>query len=255
MTQAETAAPDFMSTLATGARMIGVPLSADQLARFERYYQELVTWNRKFNLTAITDYEDVQTKHFLDSLAGLPILAEELGLPVTLRPELRLVDVGTGAGFPGIPLKLAAPGLNLTLMDGTGKKIRFLEQVAAALDLDDITIVQGRAEELGRTEAFRAQYDVVTARAVAPLSTLVEYLLPMVRPGGFSLIYKGPGAPQEFLAARKAIQVLGGDTVRFAPLEVPFVEGGRFILLVKKVRATPDLYPRGQGLPRRQPID
>ncbi len=243
-----------MQQLRAGARTLGVDLTPAQLDQFERYYQALVQWNRKFNLTAITDYEEVQAKHFLDSLAGAPILAEELGVTLPIRRPLHLVDVGTGAGFPGIPLKIAEPRIRLTLMDGTGKKIQFLQQVIDELALSNAETVQGRAEELGRRPAYRGQFDAVTARAVAPLNTLVEYLLPLVRREGYALIYKGPGAPEEFVAARKAIGVLGGETTRMVPVEIPFVEGRRFILLIKKVRRTPDLYPRGQGLARKQPI-
>ena len=243
-----------MQRLQAGAQELGVPLTPEQFEQFERYYHALVQWNRKFNLTAITDYEEVQAKHFLDSLAGAPILAEELGMTLPMERPLHLVDVGTGAGFPGVPLKIAEPKLKLTLMDGTGKKIRFLQTLIDELGLTRAETLQGRAEELGRQPAYRGQFDVVTARAVAPLNTLVEYLLPLVRRDGYALIYKGPSGPEEFMAARRAIEVLGGETMRMAPLDIPFVEGRRFILLIKKVRRTPDLYPRGQGLARKQPI-
>jgi 16S rRNA (guanine527-N7)-methyltransferase len=213
-----------------------------------------VQWNRKFNLTAITDKDDVQTKHFLDSLAGLPLISEELGDDLPPKRRLHLVDVGTGAGFPGVPLKIAAPRLKLTLMDGTGKKVRFLEHLIAKLKLDDTRVVQGRAEELGRTTAHRGQYDLVTARAVAPLNTLVEYLLPLVRRDGYAIVYKGPSASEEFIDARKAIDTLGGEVARFVPVQVPSLPEGRFIILIKKVRRTPDPYPRGQGLARKKPL-
>lgn len=246
---------DRLQRLQAGYRIFDIELSPEQLRQFETYYQELVQWNRKFNLTAITEYEDVQAKHFLDSLAGLPILVEELGVSLPLHTSLHMVDVGTGAGFPAIPLKIAAPNLQVTLMDGTGKKIQFLKQLSDALALSNVETVQGRAEELGRDPIYRERFDIVTARAVAPLNTLVEYLLPLVRLNGYALIYKGPSAPEEFIDARKAITVLGGETTRMAPVEVPFVEGRRFILLIKKVRHTPNLYPRGQGLARKQPIN
>ena len=154
--------------LEAGCRQLGIPLSPQQLDQFKRYYHELLLWNQKFNLTSITDHDGVQTKHFLDSLAALPVLAEELeeSLPPTRR--YHLVDVGSGAGFPGVPLKIAAPRLKLTLMDGTGKKVRFLESLVQTLGLDTTRVVQGRAEELGRATAHRGQYDLVTARAVAP---------------------------------------------------------------------------------------
>lgn len=243
-----------MMLLDAGCREWGLSLTSAQLESFEMYYQQLVLWNKKFNLTAITDYEDVQTKHFLDSLSGLPLLSEELGEPLTLSHPLNLIDVGTGAGFPGIPLKMLIPSLNLTLLDGTQKKIHFLEQLTSDLDLDGTTVVKGRAEEIGRQGEFREQFDVVTARAVAALNTLVEYLLPLVRVGGYALIYKGGNASTEFVEARHAISLLGGETVRFAPVEVPYLDQQRFVLLIKKTGPTPNSYPRGQGLARKQPL-
>jgi 16S rRNA (guanine527-N7)-methyltransferase len=199
----------------------------------------------------------VQTKHFLDSLAGWPPTAGELGFSdpnaMPTRP-LHLVDVGTGAGFPGVPLKILLPGLKLTLVDGTGKKVLFLNQLVEELALEQVAVVQGRAEELGQKEAFRERFDLVTARAVAPLNTLVEYLLPLVRRDGFAVIYKGANAAQEFIDARKAIELLGGETTRMAPLKVPFLAEQRFLLLVRKVQNTLRQYPRGQGLARTKPL-
>jgi 16S rRNA (guanine527-N7)-methyltransferase len=249
----EPASAGGLSLLVEGCRRLQIPLTPTAIEAFERYYQELVAWNERINLTSIVDYEEVQTKHFLDSLVSLPLLAEELGAPLPL-PSLCLLDVGTGAGFPGVPLKLASPALQLTLMDGTQKKIAFLDHLVKVLGLDGVTLVHGRAEELGRTPQHREQYDIVAARAVAPLNTLAEYLLPLVRKGGLAVFYKGPSAPQEYMEARRAIKVLGGEAVRLAPVEVPFLPERRFILLVKKIAATPSLYPRGQGLARKRPI-
>jgi 16S rRNA (guanine527-N7)-methyltransferase len=243
-----------MRLLQAGCARLGIPLSAAQAAQFEAYYQALVQWNAKFNLTAITDYAEVQVKHFLDCLVALPVIAGEVGEPLPPVKPLHLVDVGAGAGFPGIPLKIAAPRLKLTLIDGTGKKIAFLHEVVAQLGLQHVDVVQGRAEELGRNPSYRGQFDLVTARAVAPLNTLAEYLLPMTRRGGLAVVYKGAGAPQEFMEARRAIEQLGGETVRLAPVAVPFLDEQRFILLIKKVRPTPERYPRGQGLPRKKPL-
>lgn len=243
-----------MQALQAGCRTLGIPLTPLQVARFEVYYRQLVEANAKFNLTAITGYEEVQIKHFLDSLVALPLIAGEVGDVLPLATPRHLVDVGTGAGFPGIPLKIVAPQLKLTLMDGTGKKISFLQQLVARLDLRGVEVVQGRAEELGRNPSHRGQYDLVTARAVAPLNTLAEYLLPMARRNGLVVVYKGAGAPQEFVEARKAIELLGGETVRLAPVQVPLLGEQRFVLLIKKTAPTPDRYPRGQGLPRKKPL-
>lgn len=244
---------ELLAHLVDGCTQLGLVLTAEQQQQFARFYAELVAWNERLNLTTITGLQEVQVKHFLDSLVSLPLLAEELGGEALNRP-LALVDVGTGAGFPGLPLKIATPGLALTLMDGTQKKVAFLRAVVAGLGLEDVQVVHGRAEELGRHPEHRGRYDLVTARAVAPLNTLVEYLLPLARLGGLVVVYKGPGAPQEFMEARQAIETLGGDPVRLAPVEVPFLGERRFILLLKKVRATPAQYPRSQGMPRRKPL-
>ncbi|MCB0111899.1 MAG: 16S rRNA (guanine(527)-N(7))-methyltransferase RsmG [Caldilineaceae bacterium] len=246
--------PITLHLLQEGCQQLGIPLSSAQMDQFIRYYQELLTWNEKFNLTGITELEEVQTKHFLDSLVSLPLIAEELGESMPPTRALHCIDVGTGAGLPGIPLKLVAPALHWTLLDGTGKKIAFLQHMVDELALTNVEVVQGRAEEIGRNNRYRANYDLVTARAVAPLVTLVEYLLPLVKLDGFALIYKGAGSPQEFMEARKAIQTLGGETVRMVPAQVPFLEEQRFIIVIKKVRPTPNLYPRGQGLARKKPI-
>lgn len=253
-TESQGEAQQGMGLLLQGCTALGLALSQEQIDQFQLYYHELVRWNEMFNLTAITGYAEVQTKHFLDSLAALPLLSEELGEPLPPTRPLHLVDVGSGAGFPGVPLKIVAPRLKLTLMDGTGKKVRFLGELISTLGLKNAGVVQGRAEELGRSTAHRGQYDVVAARAVAPLNTLAEYLLPLVRRGGLAVVYKGGNAPQEFVDARKAIELLGGEPVRFAPVEVPFLEEKRFVLFIKKVRHTPDQYPRGQGLARKQPL-
>ena len=246
--------PADLTLLQEGCTQLGLPLTERQLAQFALFYHELVTWNEKFNLTGITDLAEVQTKHFLDSVVSLPLLAELWGETLPPTKALHCIDVGTGAGFPGIPLRLVAPRLKWTLMDGTGKKIAFLQQLLARLHLPDVNLVQGRAEELGRETSCRGQFDLVTARAVAPLNTLAEYLLPLARTGGFVVVYKGASAAQEFTAARKAIDLLGGETIRMAPIQVPFLDEQRFIFFIQKVRPTPNLYPRGQGLARKKPL-
>lgn len=251
-----TLADDALPLLRAGALALGIPLAESQLLQFELYYRLLVEWNEKFNLTAITDYPEVQVKHFLDSLAGWPVIAGEWGIGGTTPAKpLHLADVGTGAGFPGLPLKIAVPRIKLTLIDGTGKKVTFLKQVVDTLGLTNTTVVQGRAEELGQQPSYRGQFDLVAARAVAPLNTLAEYLLPLVRREGMAVIYKGAAAPQEFIEARRAIELLGGETVRMAPVQVPMLDERRFVLLIRKVKPTPGLYPRGQGLARKKPIE
>jgi len=240
--------------LQEGCHTLGIALDQRQLTQFELYYRELAEWNEKFNLTAIIDYREVQIKHFLDCLVALPLLAQQVGETLPPAQPLSLIDVGTGAGFPGIPLKIVAPNLKVTLTDGTGKKVLFLNETIAKLGLGDVEVVQGRAEEMGNDPTYRGHFDVVTARAVAPLNTLVEYLLPFVRRDGMAVIYKGASAPQELSEARKAIELLGGETVRLAPVHVPLLEEQRFMLLIKKGHPTPERFPRGQGLPRKKPL-
>lgn len=243
-----------MDFLQEGSDELGLPLSKVQIAQFQRYYELLTEWNQRMNLTAIEGYQDVQTKHFLDSIVGALILAEEINETIPPTRPLRAIDVGSGAGFPGIPLKIVWPALSMTLLDGTGKKVTFLKEVVSALQLEDVTVVQARAEEVGTQETYRGQYDLVTARAVARLNTLVEYLLPLAKTDGFVMAYKGPNAAEEFMEAGRAIAKLGGETVRFAPVEIPYLEEERRILLIKKIAATPKAYPRQRGLPRKEPL-
>jgi len=239
--------------LRSGAAELGIPLTDGQVQQFETYHHLLVEWNERFNLTAITGYEEVQTKHFLDSLAGYSLLVDALGASAH-STRFSLCDVGTGAGFPGIPLRIVLPNLRLTLVDGTAKKISFLEHVCQELGLDNVTFIQGRAEEMGQQAEWRAQFDVVTARAVAQLNTLAEYLLPLVKRDGVALLYKGSNAAQEVAEAETAIALLGGSGATITPVRVPGLEESRHLVLIRKVRATPVQYPRGQGLARKSPL-
>lgn len=243
-----------MELLIKGCQELGIELSSEQLEQFQRYYELLIAWNQKMNLTAIEEYSDVQTKHFLDCLVGVPIIAEELAEPLPPKQSLQAVDVGSGAGFPGLPLKIVWPALKMTLIDGTGKKVSFLREVVEALKLQEVTVVQGRAEELGQQAEYRARFDLVTARAVARLNTLVEYLIPLTRQDGYIMAYKGPSAAEEFMEAQRAIGTLGGEVVRFAPVSVPFLAEERRVLLIKKISRTPSSYPRQRGLPRKEPL-
>ncbi|MEM7534972.1 MAG: 16S rRNA (guanine(527)-N(7))-methyltransferase RsmG [Chloroflexota bacterium] len=245
---------DRLSILREGCEILDIQLNSQKIIQFEQYYHLLADWNKRINLTSITTYEDVQSKHFLDSLVSIPLWTHELAIPFPLERPLHLVDVGTGPGFPGIPLKIVEPSLKVTLIDGTGKKIRFLQEVVQQLGLEHVQVVQGRAEELGRQPAYRGQFDLVTARAVAPLNTLVEYLLPLCRRGGLVVAYKGANAAHEFVAAQEAIAVLGGETARFAPVEVPTLTEKRTVCLIAKNKRTPAKYPRGQGLARKKPL-
>lgn len=222
----------------------GQPLSDDQLAQFRIYADELAAWNAHTNLTAIGDREGVYVRHFLDSLA----LAPHLGP----APDA-LIDLGTGAGFPGLPLKLLRPELKLTLVDSVGKKTAFLAHLVAHLGLREVRVVTGRAEELGRDPAERERYGVVTARAVADLRVLAEYGLPLLRVGGRLLAPKGAAAQEEAAAAARAIGLLGGRLAAVEPVDLPGLEL-RALVIIAKVAPTDQRYPRAVGVPARKPL-
>ena len=206
-----------MELLARGASELGLALDAAQLAQFETYYRELADWNGRMNLTSVIDYEEVQVKHFLDSLTVLPAL----GSP--LPPNAKVVDVGAGAGFPGLPLNLACPGIHLTLVESTGKKATFLRHVVETLALNGIEVHTGRAEELAHRPELRGSCDLTLARGLARLPTLLEYTLPFTRQGGLVAAWKhgGEGLREELESARKALQVLGGRVSPSTPSRQP----------------------------------
>lgn len=224
----------------------GFTLNAAQMAAFQRYEQELLAWNARFNLTAIRDVPGIRSKHFLDSLTCT--------LAWGKNPPASLIDIGTGAGFPGIPLKIACPSLKLTLVESVGKKVAFCRHIVETLNMKNVTVIQARAEELGQHRDHREAYDWAVARAVANLPILAEYLLPLVRTGGVALAQKGEDAPAEAHAAERAIQVLGGKLRKLTPVELPGVADDRFLVVIDKVHQTPPGYPRRVGLPAKKPI-
>ena len=249
-----------MDTLASGARaLLHFELSPPQLAAFQTYADELCAWNEKFNLTAIRDLAGIQVKHFLDSLSLLRALqprATESG-PWTPDYGLRakLIDVGTGAGFPGLPLKIIYPQIQLTLVEATGKKVRFCEHMVEKLKLSGVNVVKARAEEVGQDPAHREQYDWAVARAVAEMPALAEYLLPLVRRGGHALAQKGEGAPAETHAAAAAVKRMGGELEQLIPVELPGIVETRYLVVFKKIAATPPAYPRRPGVPAKSPLN
>ncbi len=238
-----------MEPLIAGACELGVTLASHHLTACETYYRELVAWNERFNLTAITDWEGVLVRHFLDSLSCLKALPR-----AELAAGARVIDVGTGAGFPGLLLKIVCPGMRLTLLEATGKKVTFLEHVVRVLGLRDVGVIHGRAEELGRDPAHRERYDWALARAVAEMPALAEYLLPLVRVGGAILAQKGEGAAAEVHGADAAILTLGGRVRQLVPVELRGLAETRYLVVVDKVAATLEKYPRRPGVPQKRPL-
>jgi 16S rRNA (guanine527-N7)-methyltransferase len=237
--------------LLTGANEISVPLSAESIRAFLMYANLLKEWNEKMNLTTITDDKGIATRHFIDSLTLIPHLEQECLRKG--RKSLTLIDVGTGAGFPGIPLKVAMDDLEVTLLDSLQKRVRFLDAVCVALGLTGIQTLHSRAEDAGRSRTYREKYDVATARAVATLPVLCEYCLPFVKIGGIFLAMKG-NVEEEAEASKKAIVSLGGTLETLHHFTLPGTDMKRSIIVIRKVRATPTRYPRQAGKPEKEPI-
>ena len=236
----------FEEILAARADEAGIPLTAEQIGQFSVYNEMLLDWNTRMNLTALTAPEDVAVKHIIDSLT-----AYDAALFDGART---LIDVGTGAGLPGIPLAVYAPHLTVTLLDSLNKRVRFLTEVTAAMGLQNVRCIHARAEEAARTAEHRAAYDIAVSRAVARLPVLLEYTLPFVRVGGTLLALKGRAYAEEQKEARRAAEVLGGGRITARPVHLPGLDDVRAILTVTKERQTPAAYPRGGGAPPRRPL-
>src|SRR5512135_134597 len=236
-----------MEMLARRAQdLFHVRLTGRQIMSLITYERELLDWNQKFNLTAIRDAESIRTKHFLDSFSCV--------LAWKASPPDRLIDVGTGAGFPGIPLKILYPNLRLTLVESVGKKAMFCQHIVRVLGLEHVDVIQTRAESLGQSPQHREKYDWAVARAVANLNVLGEYLLPLVKVGGRALAQKGESGPAEAQSAEKAMGLLGGKLKQIIPVNLPGVADDRYLVVVEKIAATPPKYPRKPGIPVKQPL-
>lgn len=231
-----------------GLEELNITLTDEQIEQFLQYYEMLVEKNKVMNLTGITEYEEVIQKHFLDSLSLIHVI------PDIASQKLTVIDLGTGAGFPGIPLKIAFPELEITLMDSLNKRILFLQEVIDALGLKKVSAVHGRAEEMASNATHRQQYDLCVSRAVSNLAVLTEYCLPFVKKGGLFVSYKSADSDAEIQEGKKAISILGGKLTSVDKFQLPDSDLRRALVCIKKVKDTPKKYPRKAGTPAKLPL-
>jgi len=232
-----------------GAKKLGLELTPRQLDQFQLYYQELVDWNQRFNLTSITDYEEVQVKHFLDSLTVT--LAWQ---PSAMGKACQVIDVGTGAGLPGVPLKILWPEIRLVLLEATAKKTTFLHHLTQKLGLEDIDIIAGRAEEIAHDIKYREKFDVVLSRGVARLTTVIELTLPFCAIGGCYISQRKGDIESELIPAGKAISTLGGKLREVKRITLDEFTDNRYLVVISKTSPTPEKYPRRPGMPSKKPL-
>ena len=235
---------EFCKKMQEESIKIGYKLDEEQINMFYLYMKLLLEWNEKINLTAITEVDEIITKHYIDSLTALKYI----------KNNDRVADIGTGAGFPGIPLKIVNSRIDITLVDSLNKRINFLNDVIEKNNLNNIIAIHNRAEEFGKNKQYREKYDVAISRAVARLNVLVEYLLPTVKIDGKCICMKGPDAKEEIEEAKNAIEVLGGIIEKIEEFYLPDTDIKRTIIVIKKVKNTPNKYPRKAGTPSKEPI-
>lgn len=232
--------------LLSGSQQMGVSLNEKQVDMFLKYKDLLIEWNEKINLTAITEDRDVMIKHFLDSVSCMKV--------PYIKENDKVIDVGTGAGFPGIPINIYYKDVQLTLLDSLNKRIKFLKEVCTNIGLNHVKFEHGRAEDYGKNKNHREKYDVVVARAVAQLNILSEYCLPFVKVGGYFICQKGPNIDEELKNAKKSIEILGGKFVEKKDIKLPFTDITHNIVVIQKQKNTPAKYPRKAGTPTRNPL-
>ena len=235
---------NFKELMCSYGREIDIEFNDKQLSQFYEYMNLLLEWNEKINLTAITEPEEVILKHFIDSLT----------INKYIKENKTLADVGTGAGFPGIPLRIYRPDLNVTLVDSLNKRINFLNEVISKLELKDISTVHSRIEDFGKDKKYRESFDYVTARAVANLTTLSEYLIPISKVGGKCICMKGNDVKEEIDNGKKAINILGGRIDRIDKFKLPNSDISRNVIIIDKIKNTPNKYPRKAGMPSKEPL-
>ena len=235
-----------INTLIKGLDILKINMDLDELEKFRTYKELLLEWNNKINITAITDEEEVDIKHFLDSLTVL-----KTGY---IKNGHRIIDIGTGGGFPGIPLKIVNNDCDIVLLDSLNKRIKFLNEIIEKLNLQDIGSIHGRAEDYGRDHEYREKFDIVVSRAVASLNILSEYCLPFAKVGGFFIAMKGPEIKEEIAGAERAIKLLGGSIEEQKDVSLPFSDIKHTLIVIKKIKSTSTKYPRNPGTPKKNPL-
>ncbi|MFC1998449.1 16S rRNA (guanine(527)-N(7))-methyltransferase RsmG [Chloroflexota bacterium] len=235
-----------MDLLKQGAKEMGIDISQKQLDLFEAYYRELIAWNKKTNLTTITDYREVQIRHFLDSLTLIPYLNDS--------ERTRIIDIGSGGGFPGIPLNIIITGTEITLIESTGKKTAFLKHLISVLELNTVEVIQGRAEDIASQSKYREQYDISITRAVGALSTVLELTLPFCKIGGLSISFKKLEIDDELKHAKDISATLGGQFDKIEEINSDVFPDSRQLVFFRKISPTPEKYPRKPGLPSKRPL-
>lgn len=235
---------DFSSNLSSNANKLNIGVTDEQIQKFYKYMEMMLEWNEKINLTAITEPSEVILKHFVDSIT----------INKHIKNNSKMIDVGTGAGFPGIPMSIIREDIDVTLMDSLNKRIKFLDEVIKENNLNNVKTIHSRAEELANNSKYREMYDIATSRAVASLNVLLEYMLPFVKVGGYCICMKGSNVENEIKEAKKALEVLKGEIVEVENFNLPDTDYGRNIIVIKKVGNTPKKYPRKPGTPAKEPL-
>jgi len=240
---------DDENILIDGAQRLGINLHKEQIKKFSRYLELLVQWNQKINLTSLKTPREIIIKHFLDSISCIKIINKYID-----TEGISVIDVGAGAGFPGMPIKIICPSIRLFLLEARNKKTIFLEKVTDEIDFQQVKILNGRAEIFGKGADHRERYDIAISRAVARLNVLCEYCLPLVRVGGLFIAQKGRSYKEEIVKTLKVVQLLGGELIGVENVRIPFINQERYLLVIKKIKDTPLKYPRKEGLPQKRPL-
>lgn len=240
---------EYENILVHGAQKMGIKLNTEQIRKFSLYLKLLSQWNKKINLTSLKTPQEIIVKHFLDSLSCIKALNNYTNLE-----NASIIDVGTGAGFPGLPVKIVSPSISLSLLEAKKKKIIFLNEIKQEINFQKVEVLTGRAETFGKHPDYRQKFDIVLSRALASLSTLSEYCLPLARVGGLFVAQKGRAYQEETNKALRAIQLLGGELIGVENLIIPFMDQERYLLIIKKIKDTPLEYPRKEGIPQKRPL-